>query len=403
MIRCMKKIVFILLVLIVNYAAYSQGQYGILFISDIEARNELEETAGMHQIAFDNDRLYFYPNSLYTPVFAREDFFYVLPNLTTKKIKFFFTSNHQGCFIDQIIEFDIENKTITGNNNGENYFMGCFATTDFYLIYATSTDTVNSSKCPEDVIELNNGWNWQYSFDSTIWVDFAADFQEQRSISFKIKELADYEDKIKVYFRTGYKTKFTNIMPYDITPCTPKITQTSSPNLTSCSYANDGAVTFTFERELHDGEQYEMSLKYDNSTYAPYDNKTITKNLMTNPTTYTWTNLPAEKYILTYYTKKTVGSKEYLSNPPQQKSFTISSAPLFSFSATETQPKCYGEKATITITATGGTSPFYYYLNDDPKIEFTSPITIEVSAGNNSIKVEDNKNCIDNTKNDTKS
>jgi hypothetical protein len=199
------------------------------------------------------------------------------------------------------------------------------------------------------------------------------------------------------------KTFETNIIIYNITPCTPKITTTSSQNFTSCSYSNDGAVTFTFERELQDGEQYEMSLKYDNSTYAPYDNKTITKNLMTNPTNYTWTNLPAEKYILTYYTKKTVGNKEYLSNPAIQKSFTISSPTLFSFSATETQPKCYGEKGRITITASGGTSPYYYYLNDDPKIEFTSPITIEINAGNNSIKVEDNKNCIDNTKNGTKS
>ena len=146
-----------------------------------------------------------------------------------------------------------------------------------------------------------------------------------------------------------------------------------------------------------------MSLKYDNSTFAPYDNKTITKNLMTNPTNYTWTNLPAEKYLLTYYTKKTVASKEYLSNPPEQKSFTISSPTLFSFSAIETQPKCFGERGAITITATGGTPPYYYYLNDDPKMEFTSPKTIEVIAGNNSIKVEDNKNCIDNTKNDTKS
>ena len=146
-----------------------------------------------------------------------------------------------------------------------------------------------------------------------------------------------------------------------------------------------------------------MALMYENGAAVLNGNKTITKDFMTTPTKYTWTNLPAKKYILTYYTKKTVGNKEYLSNPAIQKSFTISSPTLFSFSAIETQPKCFGERGAITITATGGTPPYYYYLNDDPKMEFTSPKTIEVIAGNNSIKVEDNKNCIDNTKNDTKS
>ena len=194
---------------------------------------------------------------------------------------------------------------------------------------------------------------------------------------------------------------YSNIISYSVTRKSPKITQISSPNYTNCSYSNDGAVTFTFERELQDGEQYEMSLKYDNITNAPYDDKIITKDLMTTPTTYTWTNLPAEKYILTYQTKKTIGNSEFMSDP-EQKSFTISSPPLFSFSATEIQPKCNGEKGKITITASGGTPPYYYYLNDDPKIEFTSPKIINVDAGNNYIKVVDNKSCIDNIKEDKK-
>jgi hypothetical protein len=195
---------------------------------------------------------------------------------------------------------------------------------------------------------------------------------------------------------------YSNIISYNVTRKAPEIISTSSPNFTSCSYSQDGAVTFTFERELQDGEQYEMALFYQNGAAVLDGNKTITKNSMTTPTTYTWTNLPSENYKLTYYTKKTVGSEEYLSNPPLQKSFTISSPSLFSFSATETQPKCYGEKGTIIITASGGTPPYYYYLNDDPKIEFTSPKTIDANAGDNYIKVVDSKSCIDNIKEDEK-
>lgn len=190
---------------------------------------------------------------------------------------------------------------------------------------------------------------------------------------------------------------YSNIISYSFTRKSPKITQISSPNYTNCSYSNDGAVTFTFERELQDGEQYEMTLMFENGAAVPNGNKTIPKDSMTTPTTYTWVNLPAEKYILTYQTKKTIGNSEFMSDP-EQKRFIISSLPIFSFSATETQPKCNGEKGTITITASGGTPPYYYYLNDDPKIEFTSPKIIDANAGDYYIKVVDSKSCIDNTK-----
>ncbi|WP_300976946.1 hypothetical protein, partial [Flavobacterium sp.] len=120
-----KKLVLFLITFLGTNSIYSQNEYGILFISDIEARDELQQTIGIHKIYFDNGMLYFYPNQYFTPISGKEDFFYVTPNLTTKKINFNFTSSHRGCFIDQNTEFDIEN--INNNNNGEIYFIGCFA------------------------------------------------------------------------------------------------------------------------------------------------------------------------------------------------------------------------------------------------------------------------------------
>ena len=397
MIRRMKKIGFLLLVSIVNYAAYSQNNsFGIL-VKTIQPpafpNGKGELVKANHNINIETNSLNLFTNTT-GPTQYFEEFWIISNNETDIYYNFEDSSDNNLCYQSATIRWNLltaPNKIITG----------CIAETYLYAIHVTSTDAVNSSKCPEDVIELNNGWHWQYSFDGSSWVNFAANFQEQGTISFKIRELAGFENKTKVYFRAGYGTQFTNILPYDITPCTPKITQTSSPNLTTCSYSKDGAVTFTFERELQDGEQYEMALMYEGGAAVSDGNKTVYKSMMSNAT-YTWNNLAAANYILTYYTKKKVGSKEYLSNPAIQKRFTISSPPLFSFSAIETQPKCYGEKGTITVTASGGTPPYYYYLNDDPKIEFISPKTIDVDTRNNYLKVVDEPGCIDNTKDDKK-
>ena len=395
----MKKIIIFFLLAYINVinAVHCQNQHGILVKTTLfPSKGWYGSHAGIQQITIGTKSINKTSNTGST-IKTEYNFVYINDEPNTIKCISSTAGNYDNTDcgpIEKNISYNKETFT-------QSTFNGCIAKSEIYGIHIIQTDA-NSNKCPEDVIELSNGWNWQYSFDGTSWIDFAANFQEQRAISFKIKELAGFENKTKVYFRAGYGTQFTNILPYDITPCTPKITQISFPNLTTCSYSKDGAVTFTFERELQDGEQYETALMYEGGAAVSDGNKTVYKSMMSNAT-YTWNNLAAANYILTYYTKKTVGSVEYLSNPPEQKSFTISLPPLFSFSAIETQPKCYGEIGTITITATGGTPPYYYYLNDDQKMEFISPITIEVIAGNNYIKVVDKKDCIDNTKTDTKS
>lgn len=437
--RMKKNITFFLLCLAVN--SYSQKPKNILV--EYNPQSAFLQFVSVVTIHNKNNELiygdsYFHVNSVsYNNAIGKKTA--TLINLTESDYPLKFSLRGETLYTDNCnenknIEFTLEKY----NSLGTESLFACTASAEiraFSLVNPETNDNISSC----DVISINNKKITNYYYKHPIsgeWIDIYTvapnaivyNNINMNDLNLKINEIPDLKDYYGPLFIKGSytvdglynefvttpegdagpinvysKTFETNIIIYNITPCAPKITTTSSQNFTSCSYSNDGAVTFTFERELQDGEQYEMSLKYDNSTYAPYDNKTITKNLMTNPTNYTWTNLPAEKYILTYYTKKTVGNKEYLSNPAIQKSFTISYPTLFSFSAIETQPKCFGERGAITITATGGTPPYYYYLNDDPKMELTSPIIIEVNAGNNSIKVEDSKNCIDNTKNDTKS
>ncbi|MFV8357815.1 hypothetical protein ACNQGB_16715, partial [Flavobacterium sp. XS1P32] len=249
MTSCMKKITFLLLVLLANYTAYSQSEYGIL-VKTIQPpafpNGNLQLVKANHSIYIETNSLNLYTNVLGQTQYF-EEFWTVNNNETDIDYSFEDSSDNNLCYQSGTINWNLltePSKIITG----------CIAETYLYVIHVTSTDALKS-KCPEDVIELNNGWNWQYSFDGKDWKDFATNFQAQRSISFKINELAGFENKTKVYFQAGFGTQFTNFLPFDISPCTPKIVSTSAPNLTKCSYSNDGAVTFTFERELQDGEQ----------------------------------------------------------------------------------------------------------------------------------------------------
>lgn len=400
MTRRMKKFTFLMLVLLVNYAAYSQKEYGIVFDSNIDPRNELVQTVGYHQISFEYDLLYLYPNPSYTPVYNQKDFFYVSPNLTTKKINFNFYSAHQSCTIEKNIEFDIVNNTITGNNNGENYFMGCFATTDFFLIHATSTDAL-TSKCPEDVIELHNGWNWQYSFDGAKWENFVANFQEQRSIFFKINELAGFENKTKVFFQAGFGTQFTNVLPCDIIPCSPNVTGPIEKENTSCDYNNDGIVSLTFDRKLIENESFKFSFFKNNAliTTPLYYVDTATNKK------YTFSGLAAGNYYIKYQTF--IGSQPTSVNKEPYPSFTINPATPLTFELQNPKnPSCFGaEDGSVEVLITRGIPKFFEVDGDSVIPDELGPNlyrinNLKAKPDGHKIKVTDANNCIDNNKYD---
>nr|WP_315152076.1 hypothetical protein [uncultured Flavobacterium sp.] len=391
----MKKNILLFFILFLGTnSIYSQNEYGILFISDIEARDELQQTDGIHQIQFDNNDYFFYPNPFFTPVLGKEDFFYMSPNLTTKKITLLFDSYHRGCFINQNIEFDIKNY----NNGG---LTGCFATTNFYLIHTTPTNTSDFNKCPDDIIKLTNGWNWQYSFDGTNWIDFAANFQEQRGISFKIKELAGFENKTKIYFRTGYKTQFTNILPYDIIPCSPNVVMPIEKENTSCAYNNDGIVSLTFDRPLIENERFEFSFFNNNVLITtPF----YTVDTATNKK-YTFSGLAAGNYYVIYQTF--IGSQPTTINKEPYPSFTINPTTPLTFKLQNPKnPSCFGaEDGSVDVLITSGIPKFFEVDGDNVIPDEVGPNlyrinNLKAKPDGHKIKVTDANNCIDTNAND---
>jgi hypothetical protein len=389
----MKKITFLMLVLIVNYAAYSQSEYGI-FVKTIQPpafpNGKGELVKANHNINIETNSLNLYTNVLGQTQYF-EEFWTISNNEADIYYNFEDSSENNLCYQSGSINWNL----LTEPSKS---IVGCIAETYLYVIHVTSTDVLRS-KCPEDIIELHDGWNWQYRFDGSNWEDFAPKFQEQRSISFKINELAGFENKTKVYFQAGFGTQFTNILPFDISPCTPKIVSTSAPNLTKCTYSNDGAVTFTFERELQDGEQYEMALLYENGRAVLDGNKTIPKDSMTTPTTYTWNNLEAENYQLTYYITKKVGTTVYPNSPALRNSFTISPAPELQFSVSGVNPLCHNDTVELVIHVTGGTGPYRFYLDNIEKFpvqEIEGFYHLKnLLPKSYDVKVTDANNCID--------
>ena len=279
--------------------------------------------------------------------------------------------------------------------------IGCIADTYLYTIHITPTNTSDSNKCPDDVIELTNGWNWQYSFDGTSWVDFAANFQEQRTISFKIKELVGFENKTKIYFRTGYKTQFTNILPYDIIPCSPNVVMPIEKENTSCAYNNDGIVSLKFDRPLIENERFEFSFFNNNVLITtPF----YTVDTATNKK-YTFSGLAAGNYYVIYQTF--IGSQPTSINKEPYPSFTINPATPLTFKLQNPKnPSCFGaEDGSVEVLITNGI-PKNFELNGKPatKVKISDNLYRIDGLGANElghkIKVTDTNNCIDTNAND---
>jgi hypothetical protein len=398
--KSMPKLYLLFLIFISGiHFAMAQNEYGLLFISDIDARDEQEQTVGVHQIQFDNDMLSFYPNSYYTPIQAREDFFYVSPNLTTRTINFIFNSDHRGCFISNNPVFNIDSAN-NSNNGSEVYFLGCFASTVPYLIHLFPP--TNTNTCVEQTIEFNNGWNWQYSYDGINWIDFSGEYQYQRSISFKIKDLTGYANKSKIYFRTGYINKFTNTVIYDIIPCSPNLVGIPETVQPSCYQGNDGQVTFTFDRNLINDEHFLLNLtQVVNGNNLPPIQKDISEAEFINKK-ITFTDLGSGSFFFHYQTfqnNNATPTSDNLSDP-----FNIEQPQALKFIISPTNPSCYGANGQILIEASGGTPPYYYSVNNNTRVQFTNPFTSDANGfkgsetlpipnGIYSIKITDTKGC----------
>jgi hypothetical protein len=395
----MKKTILFFILFTISFMLQAQDQtseYGVVFVSRIEARTESVQTVGIHSISFDNNYFSFHPNNSYTPIIRREDFFYIHQNLTTKGFDFIFNSNHRGCDISYVLSYDLNfNRS---DSNQEVDFNGCFATTFPVFIHLPQPKPDNS-RCIEDVIDLSSGWNWEYRYNGADWVAFPEEFQMSRDISFKMKDLPGFDGKTKIDFRTGYKTQFTKFITYNIIPCSPKVAG-KIPELTSCIYTNDGAVIINLERKLVKGEDLvNMSLKNKDSVPIPIFFKEI------NASQFSLSNLAKGNYKFKYQTRMLINGVE-ANSTPVETTFAIDSPSPLQFSLSHSNPKCYTDKGNVTITATGGTPPYFYKIGNNTEIEFpkktengtttySNTVPILVEGGAHKIIVRDKNNCIE--------
>jgi hypothetical protein len=396
MTRRMKKFTFLMLVLLVNYAAYSQSEYGILVKTTLfPFKGWYGSHAGVQRITVGSKTINKTSNPELT--FKIEyDYISIDDQPSTIQCTSRTSGNYDNTDCGPITKNILYNKATFIQST----FNGCIADSEIYSIHVTSTDTMKS-KCPEDVIELNNGWNWQYSFDGAKWEDFAANFQEQRSIFFKINELAGFENKTKVYFRAGFGTQFTNILPCDIIPCSPNVIEPIEPKNTSCAYNNDGIVSLTFDRSLIKDESFSFSFIQNN---VPIITPFYSVDAATNKK-YTFSGLAAGNYYIKYQTF--IGSQPTSVNKEPYPSFTINPAIPLTFELQNPKnPSCFGaEDGSVEVLITRGIPKFFEVDGDSVIPDELGPNlyrinNLKAKPDGHKIKVTDANNCIDNGKYD---
>lgn len=261
-------------------------------------------------------------------------------------------------------------------------------------------------------VYLLSGFAHYYSIDNVNWnivtnnIPFSfATFVTYNLLGQNFRGNLRIKSEIKTSYASPQLTIMSKIINYNVIGCSPDL-EHDPPLVTNpyCNNTSTGSIPLKFKSDIKDDEQLLLNLFIKNTDTDPKFllSKFVPKSAIINKE-YTWTNIGAGNYIIRYQAQKTTDNTTNVnSSAVTSKAFSIVNPSLFSFSAIETQAKCYGEKGTIIITASGGTPPYYYCLNDDPKIEFTSPKTIDANAGDNYIKVVDSKSCIDNTKEDEK-
>ncbi|WP_264523523.1 hypothetical protein [Flavobacterium sp. N502536] len=197
---------------------------------------------------------------------------------------------------------------------------------------------------------------------------------------------------------------YSNVVNYYIIPCSPTLAATSDPNLTTCSYSN-GSVTFTFSRPLETakGEKFlfnRVPVGNGNPSSATSNDPDIEK---ISALSYKWKNIPVGLYNFKFQTQFGNGTP---STPSTISTFEIKKNTALTFWATAIQPECSGDRGFIEISATGGTSPYYYILDDQTevvngqtvpkKIRFSNGDKIPITTdGGHKVIVVDNSDCIE--------
>ena len=187
-------------------------------------------------------------------------------------------------------------------------------------------------------------------------------------------------------------TVYTNTVTYNIIPCSPQIVDSPVLNQNLCSDSNNGSATFTFSRDLSDGEYFNMTYYQllPNGSTALVSSEKVIKSQFTNRQ-FALQNLGEGTYYLRYQT--------FLNSPTNPTSdadsapFTIIAPSKLVFTIPPPAQILCKDAATgsITVNATGGKTPYKYSLNNTTWQDIN--VFDGLPAGNYTVYVKDANGC----------
>ncbi|WP_194269512.1 T9SS type A sorting domain-containing protein [Oceanihabitans sp. IOP_32] len=205
----------------------------------------------------------------------------------------------------------------------------------------------------------------------------------------------------RIYLRVvscNYYTSNETIF-YELTRSAPHI-NSAQPKKTTCYNAIDGSVNFNFDRDLLNGENFNISLT--NTTLNTDHSEENIENDIINRN-YKINNLPPGTYVAQVFGGDIIGYggvpwNTYVESAAHKATFNITKPSPVEFTATHTNVNCNeGSDGSITIKATGGTGNYKYVINEQAPLAFSNGSThIETGLPNGSytIKVLDSNDCL---------
>ncbi|MDX6181605.1 SprB repeat-containing protein [Flavobacterium sp. Fl-77] len=265
--------------------------------------------------------------------------------------------------------------------------VGCTGAQRFFWEYSTNGNDFYK-------INISTGFNENYDF---IKENFPLLKNYSGNINFRA--LIDSDSEI-----TGEEI-YSNIVSYNIIPCSPNLVGSPEIIKPSCFQGKDGQVTFTFDRDLIDNETFLLNLtQVVNGNNLPPKEKNVSKAEFLNKK-ITFTGLESGNYFLHYQTfqnNNTTPTSDNLSDL-----FFVDQSKALKYIINTTNPSCYGANGEIVVEASGGTPPYYYSINNATKTPFTNPFTSDANGfkgsqiltipnGSYNIRITDSNNCIEN-------
>ena len=257
---------------------------------------------------------------------------------------------------------------------------GCTGPQKFYWEY--STDAVNFTK-----INATTAFNQNYDF---VKANFPALNNYFGPIYFRA--LIDWDSTI------ADENIYSNVANYNITSCSPLLNGDPIAAEVKCNNEPTGSVILNFKTDINSNQKLLLNLFKDNNFMT---HKFVTAAEIINKS-FIWTGIAAGSYIIKYQAQTTTDSNTLVgSQPVISPAFTIANVTPLTFTITAIQPLCTTDKGRIQISASGGTAPYFYVLDNESlanRHSFTgSPYIIpdELSEGDHTVMVVDSHDCIE--------